>query len=350
MQNRPNERVISFCLIVLTTIAVSAALTYTRPIMIPFVLAVFIAFILLPLKQFLEQRLRFPKTLSLGTILLGIGLAGSLFSLIVSTAVRQVSKNAELYELRFLQIFELALKTLADLGFHMDLKGTSINNLVGELPVFPFVRTLTLTTVRGVSDTFLVIIFVFFLLAGSSFRMPTTGIWPKVNTTVRKFLITKSITSAITGGLVAMILSYFGLDMAIMFGFFAFVLNFIPTIGSIIATLLPIPVALLQLNDPVQILLVIGLPGIVQFSIGNIIEPKFMGVSLDLHPVTILLSLMFWGLIWGAPGMILATPITVIIKLFLEQSSGGKGLALMMSGRGEPPPQTARESAETHSN
>jgi len=343
---RRTERLTSFCLVTLTTVAISAALIYTRSIMIPFVLAVFIAFILLPIKQVLEQRCRIPSFLSLAIILLGIGLFGSLFSLMVSSAIRQVTSNAELYELRFLQIFEMAIGTLVNLGINIDLKDASISSLVGDLPVFSFVRTLTLSTVKGVSDTFLVFIFVMFLLAGSSFRMPSTGIWPKVNTTIRTYLITKLVTSSLTGGLTAIILSLFNLDMALMFGFFAFVLNFIPTVGSIIATLLPIPIAILQFSDPVQILAAVGLPGTVQFVIGNIIEPKFVGDSLDLHPVTILLSLMFWGLIWGAPGMILATPIAVILKLFLEQSSGAKGLAWMMSAHGKatarpsPPPDT----------
>ncbi|MFW7380927.1 MAG: AI-2E family transporter [Oligoflexus sp.] len=333
---KPTDRLTSVCLVILTTIAVSAALIYTRTIMIPFVLAVFIAFILLPMKLFLEQRLRIPSFLSLTIILLGIGLFGTLFSLMVSSAIRQVANNAELYELRFIQIFEMAVAMLIDFGVNINLKETSITSLVGELPVFSFIRTLTLSTVKGVTDTFLVFIFVMFLLAGSSFRMPTTGIWAKVDTTTRKFLVTKMITSSVTGGLTAIILSFFQLDMALMFGFFAFILNFIPTVGSIIATLLPLPIAFLQFSDPLQVVLVIGLPGMVQFSIGNIIEPKFMGQSLDLHPVTILLSLMFWGLIWGAPGMILATPITVILKLFLEKSEHGKDLAYMMSGKSRP--------------
>jgi AI-2 transport protein TqsA len=330
-----SDRLTRFCLIALTTIAISVALLYTRTIMIPFVLAIFFAFILRPIKDILEQKLYVPKSLSLGLILLGIGLGAGLFSLLVSTAVRQLAGNADLYEKRFIEISELTLKLLKSWGVSLNLENTPLVSLINELPVFSFLRTLTRTTVQMVSNTFLVVIFVVFLLAGPSFRLPSYGIWPQVDRSIRSYLITKLITSGLTGVLTAIILSLFGLDMAMMFGFFAFILNFIPTVGSIIATLLPVPIALLQFTDPIYMLLAVGLPGAVQFTIGNIIEPKFMGDSLDLHPVTILLTLMFWGLIWGPIGMILATPITVMLKIALEQTKTGADLAGIMAGRFE---------------
>ena len=118
-----------------------------------------------------------------------------------------------------------------------------------------------------------------------------------------------------------------------MFGLLAFLLNFIPTICSIFATLLPLPIALLQFSNPTLIVLSLVIPGSIQFIIGNVIEPKIIGQTLDLHPITILLSLMFWGIFWGITGMFLATPITVICRLFLANSTRYEGFAELMSGR-----------------
>ena len=103
------------------------------------------------------------------------------------------------------------------------------------------------------------------------------------------------------------------------FGILAFLLNFIPSIGSIIATLLPIPIAAAQFQSPWPIVYVVAVPGIIQNVIGNIIDPKIMGDELNLHPITVLLALSFWGLLWGITGMFLATPITAVLRIVLMQ-------------------------------
>lgn len=104
--------------------------------------------------------------------------------------------------------------------------------------------------------------------------------------------------------------------MAPLFGLLAFLFNFIPNIGSIIATLLPIPIAFAQFEDqPWMILAVVGLPGTVHITIGNVVEPRLMGRGLELHPVTVLLALAFWGLLWGIVGMVLAVPIVAAMRI-----------------------------------
>jgi AI-2 transport protein TqsA len=81
---------------------------------------------------------------------------------------------------------------------------------------------------------------------------------------------------------------------------------------------------------------VVLIPGTVQFVVGNVLEPKMVGENLDLHPVTTVLVLMFWGLIWGVPGMFLAVPLTVVIRIFLDSSEGGKKISEIMAGRFSP--------------
>ena len=136
-----------------------------------------------------------------------------------------------------------------------------------------------------------------------------------------------------------LILWAIGLEPALVFGVLAFLLNFIPSVGSIVATLLPLPLALLQFESSLAITACVVLPGIVQFSIGNVVEPRVMGEGLDLHPVTVLLALIFWGLVWGMTGMLLATPITAVLRIILDRISATRPVAELLAGRlpgGEP--------------
>ena len=122
--------------------------------------------------------------------------------------------------------------------------------------------------------------------------------------------------------------------LAMVFGLLAFLLNFIPNIGSAIATLLPLPVVLVDPQvSALSAILALAIPGAIQGVMGNVVEPRMMGDSLDLHPVAILMSLIFWGMLWGVIGMLLATPITAVLKIFLERFDGSRPLAELMAGR-----------------
>jgi AI-2 transport protein TqsA len=142
------------------------------------------------------------------------------------------------------------------------------------------------------------------------------------------------VTSGITGVLVGLVLEFLGVEFGWMFGFLAFLLNFIPNVGSIIATILPLPVALI---DPelgmISKVLVLAIPGSIQFVMGNLLQPKMMGESLDLHPVVVLLSLIFFGTIWGIIGMFLAVPITAVVKILLQRFGYTRAIADLFAGK-----------------
>jgi AI-2 transport protein TqsA len=121
---------------------------------------------------------------------------------------------------------------------------------------------------------------------------------------------------------------------AIVFALLAFLLNFIPNIGPIIASLLPLPLIILSPELSVfSMVMVILLTTGVQFVSGNVVEPKIMGDSFELHPVAVLLTLMLWGMIWGIIGMILATPVTAAIKILLERFERTRPIAEVLAGR-----------------
>ena len=192
----------------------------------------------------------------------------------------------------------------------------------------------TIGSAVGLFSTFtFMFIFVLFLLAGRDPTKIVGSVYVGVESNIRRYLATKTALSAVTGILVTIILAQLGLELAIVFGVLTFILNFIPSIGSIIATLLPLPVAYAQFGGDWMLLWVLLLPGSVQMLIGNVIEPRIMGEGLDLHPITILFALTFWGLLWGPIGAILAVPITAILRIAMDRSQSLRPLAEIMAGR-----------------
>lgn len=151
---------------------------------------------------------------------------------------------------------------------------------------------------------------------------------------VNYYLLVKSLVSAVTGGLVFLIMSLFSLEFAAAMGIFTFVLNFIPNLGSIIATLVVAVVTFIQVADPMITLTVFLLAGAVQFLIGNIIDPMLMGRALRLSSFGIIMSLAFWGLVWGVPGMFLAVPIMVAVMIVCAQIPQMRPVAILLSREG----------------
>ena len=216
--------------------------------------------------------------------------------------------------------------------FEIDLNKDAIIKYFLNLPFLEWTYSTLSNGANFIVKFVLVVIIALFLLAGSS-DQKKTGTWDNINKQVKKYIFAKFITSLSTGVLTGIIYWFLGLDLALIFGTLTFLLNFIPTLGSVIAVLLPLPVAFLQFDAPIMIVLIIILPAIVHIIIGNIIEPKIFGQAFNLHPVTIIVALISWGLVWGITGMLLAVPLTAIIKMLFEQSDTTKPIALLLSGK-----------------
>jgi len=147
---------------------------------------------------------------------------------------------------------------------------------------------------------------------------------------VSTYMNIKIISSATTGIIAGSICMLFGLEFALIFGFLTFLLNFIPSIGSIIATIPPVLMAIIQFDTFHKAIAILVILFVVQMSIGNFIEPKIMGDRLMLNTVTVIFGLVFWGIIWGIPGMLLSVPLMVILKLILGYSDSLSVMARIM--------------------
>ncbi len=325
-------------LLTVATVAIAVALIYTRTLMVPFALSVLLAYLLAPLIDWLQDRAKLPRWLAITATLLAIlGVFVGLTALI-SSSVAGLGDNASLYGDRLRSLTEKVGVWLDDNG--IDLGQKDMVAAVKDLPLFDWLKRTAGGVLNFLSNFFLVLIFVIYLVAGR--RPESTGQKAELEAKIRAYLFTKITLSAITGVLTTVILLVLGVDLALVFGLMAFLLNFIPNVGSVIATLLPLPVVLMQFDSTAMIVLAIVLPGAVQMVIGNVFEPKMLGKSVDLNPITILLALIFWGLIWGIVGMLLATPLTAVLKVQLERFEITRPVARLMGSNQDDPPEPSQ--------
>lgn len=319
-------------LIIIAVVCASAGLVFAKSILIPFFIALLIAYILSPLVLFLERKLKLPRSLALSAtgfvVICAVVFIGLLLSVNIKSMAVHFSDYANRIDLIVAKVTPaLELIGITDLGLIQDDLASAIT------PLLSVAKTVSAAMVDLLADSFLILVFVLFLLSGTKIEFPDTPFLKESDRRIRSYLVTKVMTSLATGFLTWLILWLVGLELSFLFGLLAFFLNFIPTIGSIAAVLLPLPVAILTLENWVDLVAISVLPAFFQFIIGNIIEPKLMGENLDLHPVTLLLALMFWGLLWGVPGMLLAAPLTVIAKVGLAQTRNGRFISELMAGR-----------------
>tara|TARA_Y100000590_G_scaffold462741_1_gene627626 strand:+ start:578 stop:1585 length:1008 start_codon:yes stop_codon:yes gene_type:complete len=330
MINSENNKFITISLFIIATIAVAFALNFTKPIMIPFVLALLIRILIDPIIDFQTEYLNVHRIVA---VFVSLILIVFLFMIIVPFIVGSVAtflSSANEYNTKVLLILDIIINKLQE--FDVDINREVIRNSFISLPFLDWASAILSNSANIISKFFLVVIMTLFLLLGSKSK-ETSNEWNQIIGSVKKYIFTKFITSAATGILTGIIYWILGLELALIFGTMTFLLNFIPVIGSVIAVLIPLPVALLQFNDPTYMIYIILFPSIVHIIIGNILEPKFFGEAFGLHPITIILSLIFWGMIWGMIGVLLAAPITAIVKISFEKFETTLPFARLLEGK-----------------
>jgi predicted PurR-regulated permease PerM len=207
------------------------------------------------------------------------------------------------------------------------------------------IASLSQTLIGLVSTSVVVLIYVFFLLLGTPSVAKSPAV-REIDIQVRSYLSLKTVISIFTGLAFGLTLRLFGVPMALTFGVLAFLLNFVPNVGPLVASLLPVPLIILDPEGSVGwMIATITAISLIQMISGNVVEPKIMGDSSGLHPVTILLALMFWGMMWGVIGMFLATPITAALKIMLDRFESTHWMSNLMAGRWDESPSETAASA-----
>ena len=322
----------AICLTLIAAGVVTAFLVYTKALLIPLVISIFLYTILAQMTLFLRHKFSFPKWLALTVaIVLSIAFFVSV-AMFTLNSVEQFFKGADMYRQNLITTVSDLLNRLQQHGIAVDKNLIEI--YLHDLPVFNWVRNLGGRLFGLFSNFIIIILFMIFFLFGSKKTPPITN--PAIKemlATVSIYLSVKLMASLITGILVAVVLFAFQVKLALVFALFAFLLNFIPSVGSITAVLLPVPVLFLQFGFEPTFFVVLGVLSVIEFVIGNMVEPRFLGEGMDLHPVAVIGSLVFWTLVWGAPGAFLSVPITGSIKIILSKIKHTRPVSEFLAGR-----------------
>lgn len=322
-------------------------LSYSKTILIPIILSVVLWYVINAVNQLFE---RIPvigaviphqiwltlASLIVISILFVIGtlIGQTINGLAVTAPSYEVNLEHQLEGLLALVGYEKSVD-LATLSTKLDL-----GNIIGSL----------LTSFRLLAKNFfLVLLYTLFLLIEqhtfprkmAALRIDKdkkeriNGILDNVNTAVKKYIIVKFTASVATGLLSYVVMRFAGLEFATFWAFLIFVFNFIPTIGSIAATIFPSLIALIQYETLGPFFIVLIGVGVIQLIIGGILEPKFYGDTLNISPFAIIMSLVIWGVLWGIVGMLLCVPITVILINIFKQFPKTRPVAVLLSQSGK---------------
>jgi predicted PurR-regulated permease PerM len=334
-------------------VVVVAGIMSAKSIIIPFLLAAFLAIICAPPLYWLRTK-GVPTFVSILLLVLVVIILETALAGLVSSSMADFSRSMPLYQERLngmvknliswaeghgIDVTEKIIMEQFDPGKLMKLAANMLNNLLSVL-----------------TNTFMIMLtFVFILLESTGFpdklRAMAGGSgaslheYGKIIRGVNRYLGLKVITSLATGIVVSIGLMIIGVDFALMWGVVAFLLNFIPTIGSIIAAVPPMLLALVQLG-PSGSLATASLYLAANISIGNIIEPRIMGSGVGLSTLVIFVSMIFWGWVLGPVGMLLSVPLTMTLKIALATNDKTRHIALLLGSNSE----SAAELAQSDTN
>jgi len=316
-------------------------LEITSSFTIPFVMALILYLLASPLIDRLERK-RIPHWVAI--LMVGLLSAGvvTLLGLLAYSSVETLAQGLPRYQHRYQQI--LSFFTQFAKKYPM-LKLEQIPSTLNLTDISSLLLSTIGSFMKFITGLTLMFLFFFFMLVGKgSLERKLEKIYrgrraerihrisKEVEEKVYKYLWTKTLISLITGFNTWLILLLFGVDFAFVWGFLTFVFNYIPNVGPIFITIPPLIIALLKFGKLLPVLALLILLALNHMVMGNFVEPRWMGKTLNLSPLLVLFSLIFWGWLWGVVGMLLSVPILSIIKIILESFSETEKIARLMEG------------------
>ena len=320
------------------TIVVSG-LKIAAPIFVPFLLAIFISILVSPMLKLLKSK-GLSNGIAILIIISLIGLVGLFIGSILGASVADFRQDLPEYSSKLSLISMQIQQGLANIGLVIDKDqwSESFNPSILLVAVGS-----SLTSFGGVlTNSFLILLTVVFILTEnitfSEKLKNATGntdgqLWlENFATSVHNYIAIKGFVSLLTGFLVFVLLKLIGVEYAVLWSVTAVLLNFIPTVGSIIAAVPPVLLSLVQLSVADSIFVLIGYL-VINLFVGNYIEPRWMGKGLNLSPFVVFVSLVFWGWILGPVGMLLSIPLTILVKIGLETQEETKWIAVLLGDK-----------------
>jgi len=338
-------RAVFFMMVFICVIFAAAVLKIASTVILPFTIAVLLAFVTSPLIKMLEK-IRCPLSLSILLIVFIIIIGMYIFGMVLFSSGRMIIMYLPKYTNRFNDIYNW-LAQILDLPNNQDL--SFYQNLWGQEGIRTFVRNFTISSssifFRFISSALLVVLFMVFLLVEASFfrdklllafenrigRIDRMG--EDIISQVSRYLAAKFLISLGNGVILAILLSFAKLEFAIVWGVIQFIMNFIPSLGSIVVGVIVSFFALLQFwPEPGPVILVISIilgTNIITY----VLDPKIIGDNVRISPLVVLASVAIWGYIWGFAGMILAVPMMVIIKIVCENIPIMESVSILMGSK-----------------
>lgn len=311
-------------------------------LVVPFLLAAFLAIICAP-PLFWMKKQGVPSMVGILILLIVMIGAQVLLVSMVSSSISDFSQNMPFYQERLKVLTSDSLLILSKYGIEFDSE--KIAEIINPSRILGLVAN-TLNGLGGVlTNTFFVFLtFIFILSEASGFPNKLRVIlddhtsdlekYGQITKGVNQYLMIKTLTSLGTGLVIAIWLTFQGVDYPVMWGVFAFLLNYIPNIGSIIAALPAVLLALIQLGPLPAGIAALGYM-IVNTLVGSVIEPKVMGDGIGLSSLVVFLSLAFWGWVLGPVGMLLSVPLTMAVKIALSERDSTRWLSILLGSNSE---------------
>lgn len=338
---RPEPRQTNFLVTLAAVVVIIAGIKTAQVLLVPFLLAFFISIICAG-PFFWLQKHKIPPSLSLLIVISVVMLGGFVVISLIGSSVNDFTNELPVYQEK------LRVQTLAlfDWLNHMGVKVSKQILLEHFDPsaIMQSAGTMLATAGGVLTNSFLILLTVIFILfeaAGMPNKLraalpdasSSLDSFETFSTGVRQYLAIKTLVSLGTGLCVAVGLFFLGLDYAPLWGLTAFLFNYIPNVGSIIAAVPAVLLAVVQLG-PGYSLVVAALYLIVNVIMGNAVEPRLMGQKLGLSALVIFISLVFWGWVLGPVGMLLSVPLTMVVKIALEVNESTRWLAILLSSDG----------------
>jgi AI-2 transport protein TqsA len=337
IENITQNKTLQVLVILASFTIIVAGMKAAESIIVPFLLAIFISIIASPPYFWLQSK-GIPKAIALTLIILIFLIAISLIGLLIGTSVNDFTSKLPFYQDVLQQrtqgvIAWLTEKKFIEPDFQISkvFNPGSILNIIGN----------ALNQISNLfADGFLILLTVIFIMLEITslpvkfkkiFANPEESIAriQSMTMNINKYIVIKSWISLVTGLLVYILLLIVGVDYPLLWAVLAFALNFIPTIGSVLALIPPVLLTIIQ-QGFVPAMIVLAGYIVINTIMGNILEPKFMGKGLGLSTLVVFLSLTFWGWVLGPIGMLLSVPLTITIKIALDSSDETRWLSVML--------------------
>lgn len=323
-------------------IIIIAGIIFSASLIKPLLMAVFIGIICAQPISWMQKK-KVPKGIAIGIVLVGGIILFSVFGIIIGNSLYSFSSDVQKYEQNLFDMGNSVLQSLSDHG--IDIEPKSKSDMLMPAKIFSFTQSLLGSIGSAMGSVFTVIFLVLFLLFElDSIPVKITAIFKGphgslsylrvIGANIRHYLSIKTLVSLLTGILVWGALKIIGVDYAIIWALIAFLLNYIPNIGSIIAAIPAVLFAFVQLGFGGALWTTLVFVA-VNMIIGNVVEPKVMGKGLGLSTFVVFVSLLFWGFVLGTVGMFLSVPLTMAIKIMLAQNEQTKWIAILLGSEDE---------------